>query len=108
MNKGAGNEKVFPIMFDQRLKDIDISTWFSEAADMSRLRTYGILKYRFSYETYLNENLISTCMYKQMLIQFRGDLLDFRTNTSRVECILFMKKLAKYVILLLKQNFIFS
>lgn len=50
---------------------------------MSRLRTYRILKDRFCYETYLNYNL--TIMYKQMLIKFRGGLLDLRTNTSRFE-----------------------
>ena len=59
-------------MFEQKLKDIDINAWFSEVADMSRLRMYWILKDRFYYETYLNDNLI--ILYNQMLVKFRGGL----------------------------------
>ncbi|MEW8546516.1 MAG: reverse transcriptase family protein, partial [Candidatus Thiodiazotropha sp.] len=53
-NQGVGNKRDFLRIFEQKLKDIDISIWFSEVADMSRLRTYRILKDRFCCETYLN------------------------------------------------------
>lgn len=36
----------------QKVKDTDITLWFAEVADMSRLRAYKILKDRFCYETF--------------------------------------------------------
>ena len=92
-DQGVGNEKDFLRMFEQKLKDIDINVWFSEVADMSRLRTYRILKDRFCYETYLNDNLIT--LYKQMLVKFRGGLLELRANTGRFESIPFNERICQ-------------
>ena len=60
---------------------------------MSRLRTYRILKDRFCYETYLNDNLIT--LYKQMLVKFRGGLLELRANTGRFESIPFNERICQ-------------
>ena len=104
-DQGVGNERDFLRMFEQKLKDIDINVWFSEVADMSRLRKYRILKDRFCYETYLNDNLIT--LYKQML-KFRGGLLELRANMGRFDLLHLMKEFVRYITLILKQNFISS
>ena len=49
------------------------------------LRTYRILKDRFCFEAYLNDNIFIS--YKQLLVKFRGGLLGLRANTGRVESI---------------------
>lgn len=84
-NQGVGNERLFLRNFEQKLTDIDISFWYSEVENMSRLRTYRILKARFCCESFLQDNLFQT--HKQILVKFRGGLLDFRVNTGRFESV---------------------
>ena len=52
---------------------------------MKRLRTYRIMKDRFCFEYYLNDNMCAS--YKQLFVKFRGGLLDPKANTGRFEAI---------------------
>ena len=51
--------------------------------NMDRLLTYKILKTNSGCERYLKE--ISISSYKQVLVKFRGGLLDLRANSGRFE-----------------------
>ena len=82
-NQGVGDMALFSRNFKERNRDIDISCWYN---DMDRLRTYKILKTNFGCERYLKE--ISISSYKQVLVEFRGGLLDLRANSGRFENIL--------------------
>ena len=82
-NQGVGNIALFLRNFKERNRDIDISCLFNDIHNMDRLRTYKILKTNFGCERYLKE--ISISSYKQVLVKFRGGLLDLRANSGRFE-----------------------
>ena len=92
-NQGVGNELTFLRRFEQKEKDIDISLWFMEVTDMNRLRTYRILKDRFCFEDYLNDNMCVS--YKQLFVKFRGGLLDLKANTGRFEGIPYHERICQ-------------
>ena len=79
--------------FEQKEKDFDISLWFMEITDMNRLRTYRILKDRFCFEDYLNDNMCAS--YKQLFVKFRGGLLDLKANTDRFEGIPYHERICQ-------------
>ena len=85
-NQGVGNIALFLRNFKERNRDIDIICWYNDMDNMDRLRTYKILKTNFGCERYLKEMSISN--YKQVLVEFRGGLLDLRANSGRFENIL--------------------
>ena len=60
---------------------------------MDRLRTYRILKDRFCFEDYLNDNMNAS--YKQLFIKFRCGLLDLRVNTGRNESLAYNDRICQ-------------
>ena len=82
-NQGVGNIALFLRNFKERNRDIDISCLLNDIHNMDKLRTYKILKTNFGCERYLKE--ISISSYKQVLVKFRGGLLDLRANSGRFE-----------------------
>ena len=90
-NQGVGNKDFFLTIFTQRLFDIDTQAWRIDIQDMSKLRTYNQLKEDLVCEFYLNE--IHTSLYKKVMAQLRGGLLELRANTGRYENICYEERL---------------
>ena len=60
---------------------------------MNRLRTYIILKDRFCFEDYFNDNMCA--LYKQLFVKFRDGLLDLKANTGRFEAIPYHERICQ-------------
>ena len=87
-NQGVGDEQIFISMFEEGLFDTHIQSWRYEIEDMTKLRTYKLLKENLICEDYLNE--IDIASYRKILTKLRGSLLrDLRANTGRYEYIPF-------------------
>ena len=82
-NQGVGNIPLFLSHFKERNRDIDIGSWQHDVQNMDSLRTYKLLKTYFGCERYLKD--IKTSSFKQILVKFRGGLLDLRANSGKFE-----------------------
>ena len=90
-NQGVGDTVLFFKAFTQRLFDIDIHAWRYDVQDMNKLRTYNLLKEDLVCEYYLNE--IDINLYRKVMTQFRGGLLDLRAQTGRYEKISYEERI---------------
>ena len=82
-NLGVGNNSLFFSQFKERNRDIEIGSWQHDVQNMDSLRTYKLLKTDFGCERYLKD--IKTSSFKQILVNFRGGLLDLRANSGKFE-----------------------